>query len=174
MTVHGARRFELTGVFTHTHAHRYGSKHCDLADQFSGYGGTRRVGLTELCAALGIPAKTSVHGSDVGALWRAGEVDAIQRYVEEDVLATYLLWLHWSAARAGDDKLIAAPLADLSAWIEGRPDFAHLTGFATCRPALWARPRALVQIVSAALTHAERRAQQAADERAFAGERPIF
>lgn len=169
-----AHRFDLAGLFAHTHAHRYGARHCDLADQFSGYGGTRKTSLVELCSALGIPAKTSVHGTDVGLLWRAGEVEAIQHYVEEDVLATYLLWLHWSAARAGDDKLIVVPLADLVAWIESRADLAHLLPFAACRPALWARPRALAHMVGRTLADAERRARQAADERAFAGERPIF
>ncbi|PZO75002.1 MAG: hypothetical protein DI632_12595 [Sphingomonas hengshuiensis] len=169
-----ARQFELEGLAAHTHAPRYGARHCDLADQFSGYGGTRRVPLAELCERLGIPVKTSVHGSDVAALWRAGEIDAIRRYVEEDVLATYILWLHWSAGRAHDERRIAGPLADLAAWVEADATLAHLLPFATCSPALWARPRALHHVVSQALAAAERRVQIAADERAFAGERPIF
>lgn len=169
-----AQRFALEGLSTHTHAHRYGATHCDLADQFSGYGGTRRVSLVELCDALGIPAKTSVHGSDVGALWRDGDIDAIARYVREDVVATYILWLHWSAARANDESKIAVPLADLASWLERTPEFAHLSAFATCRPALWARARALFHVVKRSLSDAELRVRKAADERAFAGERPIF
>lgn len=167
-------QFELDGLSHHTHAHRYGPHHCDLADQFSGYGGTRRVGLAEICAALDIPVKTSTHGSDVGELWRAGDTDAIKRYVEEDVIATYLVWLHWAAFRANEEHRIAEPLADLAAWLEETPELAHLRGFATCRPALWARPRALHHRVIRALTDAERRVRQVADERAFAGERSIF
>lgn len=166
--------FDLEGLYTHTHAQRYHATHCDLADQFSGYGGTRRTGLVELCTALGIPVKTSTHGSDVGALWRAGEVEAIVHYVEEDVAATYILWLNWAAARACDDERIAVPLAEFALWLENAPDLAHLSAFATCRPALWARPRALFHQTRRALADAERRARQAADERAFAGERPIF
>jgi predicted PolB exonuclease-like 3'-5' exonuclease len=169
-----AGRFDLEGLSTHTHAHRFGREHCDLADQFSGYGGTRRVSLVELCNALGIPAKTSVHGSDVGALWRDGDIDAITRYVREDVIATYILWLHWSAARANDESKIAVPLADLASWLERSPEFAHLSAFATCRPALWARSRALFHVVKRSLKDAELRVRKAADERAFAGERPIF
>ena len=169
-----AHRFELKGLGVHTHAHRYGATHCDLADQFSGYGGTRRTSLAELCAPLGIPAKTSVHGSEVGALWRDGAIEAITAYVEEDVLATYLLWLHWAAARANDESLIAVPLADLARWIERTPDLAHLKPFAVCRPAIWARPRALFHTTRQSLSKAERRVQREADERAFAGEPPIF
>lgn len=168
-----AHRYCASGLSAHTHAHRYGSKHCDLADQFSGYGGTRRVPLSELCATLSIPVKTSTHGSDVGALWRAGEIETIKRYVEEDVLATYLLWLHWVAFRASDERRIVEPLADLAQWIEQDPTRSHLLPFATCRPAAWARSRVLFHRVSHALTGAERRAQQAADERAFSGQPPI-
>lgn len=169
-----AHKFELEGLFTHTHAQRYRAEHCDLADQFSGYGGTRKVGLSELCHTLGIPVKTSVHGSDVGALWRDGDIGSIAAYVQEDVIATYLLWLHWAAARAMDERRIAVPLADLARFIETAPQFAHLAPFATCPPALWARPRALTHKVKGALEDAERRVQRAADERAFAGEKPIF
>ena len=169
-----AGRFDLTGLSRQTHAHRYGRDHCDLADQFSGYGGTRRVPLSELCAALGVPVKTATHGSEVGALWRAGEVDAIRAYVEEDVLATYLVWLHWAAFRANDERKIAEPLTDLSRWIEREANLAHLKPFATCLPASRARPAALLRRVTDVLTAAQRRAQQAADERAFSGEPPIF
>lgn len=169
-----AGQFALDGLSHHTHAHRYGPHHCDLADQFSGYGGTRRVGLAEICAALDIPVKTSTHGSEVGDLWRASDTEAITRYVEEDVIATYLVWLHWAAFRANEEHRIVEPLADLSAWLESVPELEHLHGFATCRPALWARPRALRQRTARALIDAERRVRQAADERAFAGERPIF
>ncbi|MBN8816523.1 MAG: ribonuclease H-like domain-containing protein [Sphingomonas sp.] len=169
-----AQQFELAGLAAHTHAPRYGARHCDLADQFSGYGGTRRVPLAELCERLGIPVKTSVHGSDVASLWRAGDIDTIVRYVEEDVLATYVLWLHWAAGRASDERLIARPLADLATWIETTPHLAHLMPFAVCRPSLWARPRAIHLAVSHALAAAERRVQIAADERAFACDRPIF
>lgn len=162
-----AHRFDLGGLNNQTHAHRFGGDHCDLADQFSGYGATRRVPLSELCDTLGIPVKTSTDGSEVGALWRAGDVDAIASYVREDVIATYILWLYWTAARASDESRIAVPLAQLAVWIESRPEFEHLRIFATCKPALWARSRIHFHRVRQALASAERRAQQARDERAF-------
>lgn len=169
-----ARHFDLAGLSAHAQAGRYAATHCDLADQFSGYGSTRRVPLVELCQALSIPVKTSTHGSEVGDLWRRGDIGAIARYVGEDVIATYILWLHWSAFRANDERKIAEPLAGLVAWLERTPELEHLRSFATCPPAAWARPRALAHRVRSALTDAERRVRQAADERAFASERPIF
>jgi len=169
-----AGAFTLEGLYAHTHAPRYGARHCDLADQFAGYGGTRRVGLAELCETLAIPVKTSVHGADVGTLWRDGEVETIAAYVREDVVATYILWLHWAAARAGDERRIAEPLADLASFLESTSALAHLAGFATCRSARWARPRALLHRVTRARDDAARRVAQVADERAFAGEPPIF
>ncbi|KQM99376.1 hypothetical protein ASE78_17840 [Sphingomonas sp. Leaf25] len=167
------QQFELQGLGHHARAHRYGADHCDLADQFSGYGGTRKVPLIELCNALAIPVKTSVHGSDVGTLWHEGDIASIADYVREDVVATYILWLHWCAARTNDERKIAEPLADLAGYLETTSELAHLATFATCPPALWARPRALAHRVEAALRDAERRVIQHADERAFASGRIV-
>lgn len=167
------QQFQLEGLGHHARAHRYGADHCDLADQFSGYGGTRKVPLVELCNALSIPVKTNVHGSEVGTLWREGDTASIAAYVREDVAATYIVWLHWCAARANDERKIAEPLTDFARYLESTPELAHLAGFATCRPALWARPRALAQRVAAALRNAEQRVIQLADERAFANERTV-
>lgn len=169
-----AHRFDLEGLSHQTHAHRFGRDHLDLADQFSGYGGTKRVPLAELCHTLGIPIKTSVDGSEVGGLWRAGDIDAIARYVREDVIATYVLALYWFAFRANDERRIAVPLDALARWIERSPELAHLDVFATCRPSIWARSRAPFHAVTTAHAAAELRAQHARDERAFAGETPIF
>ena len=163
-------RFDLSGLSHHARAHRFGRSHCDLAEIYSLYGGTKRPSLSEICDRLGIPVKTSAHGSDVGALWRAGDVAAITRYCEEDVAATYCAWLAWHGWRHGDDGLIARPLAAFASWIERSPEHAHLMPFATSPLAVWARPRALALRVAATLKAAERRAQQAADERAFSGD----
>lgn len=121
-----------------------------------------------------IPVKTSVHGSDVGTLWQEGRVDAIARYCEEDVAATYCAWLAWHAWRHGDEALMSRPLAAFAHWIESASERAHLMPFAGCPNAIWARPRAVAFEVAAALNTAERRVQNAADERAFSGERSIF
>lgn len=160
-------RFDLSGLRTHAQAHRYGRTHCDLADQFSGYGATRTTSLAELCHALQIPIKTSVSGADVGTLWRAGRIADVEAYVREDVAATYILWLYWSAFRASDDRLIAVPLDAFARFIEQMPNLEHLLPFATCPPSLWARPRALFHRIAAARIAAEHRTRREEDERAF-------
>ncbi|WP_336966291.1 hypothetical protein [Sphingobium aquiterrae] len=89
--------FDLRGLAQQTQADRYGATHCDLADQFSSYGASRTLSLAAVREALQVPVKTAVHGDEVGDLWRAGDVGAIKRYVAEDTVATYLVWLHWIA-----------------------------------------------------------------------------
>lgn len=167
------RRFDLSGLSHHARAHRFGRSHCDLAEMYSLYGGTKRPSLSEICDRLGIPVKTSAHGSDVGALWRSGDVGAIIRYCEEDVAATYCAWLAWHAWRHSDEALIVRPLAAFARWIERLPERAHLMPFATSPSAAWATPRSLALEVATALKVAERRVQLAADERAFSGDAPF-
>ena len=168
------RRFDLSGLSHHARAPRFGRSHCDLAEMYSLYGGTKRPSLSEICDRLGIPVKTSTHGSDVGTLSRAGDVDAIARYCEEDVAATYCAWLAHHAWRHSDEALIVRPLAAFAKWIEASPERAHLMPFATMPMTAWARPRALALSVADALKYAERRVQRAADERAFSGEAAAF
>ena len=160
--------FAASGIAEHAHAGRFEPRHCDLADQFSGYGATRKVALAELCAPLGIPCKTSVHGSDVGALWRDGATETIGAYVEEDVAATYLLWLHWTAFRHSDEAAFALPLAAFAQWIElsGRD---HLLPFATSPPAIRARRVAPGQRVARMVTVAAREVEHDALEASFGG-----
>lgn len=122
------RRFDLGGLSHHARAHRFGRSHCDLAEMYSLYGGTKRPSLSEICDRLGIPVKTSVHGDDVGALWRAGKIDDIVRYYEEDVAATYCAWLAWYAWRHSDEGLIARPLAGFA---RGSND--HSSARTSCR-----------------------------------------
>ena len=168
------RRFSLSGLSHHARAHRFGRDHCDLAQMYSGYGATKTPSLAEICDKLEIPVKTSIHGSDVGALWAAGQVDAIKDYCEEDVAATYCAWLAWHAWRRSDEALLSRPMAAFAQWIERSPDCLHLLPFAACPTALWARPRALACRVSDAFVTAQQRMKREADERAFAGEPPIF
>jgi 3'-5' exonuclease len=161
--------FDASGLAQHAHAERFGREHCDLADQFSAYGATRKVGLAEICKPLCIPVKTSVHGSDVGSLWRAGQVDQIRHYVEEDVAATYLLWLHWVSFRHCREDLFALPLASFAQWIEQSSAHDHLLPFATCPPANRARNLAPGHRLTRAAKFAGTAVQQDADEAAFGG-----
>lgn len=157
--------FDLRNIARQANAGRFDVAHLDLMDAF---GSGRGTSLAELCSALGIPAKTTVSGGDVGSLWRSGNVAAIKAYVQEDVIATYILHLHAAAWRGGDERLLVLPLADLSLWIEGEPELQHLLPFATCRPALWARSRAPALRAEAALSDAALRLKRERDEAAFA------
>lgn len=160
--------FDHAGLARQAFAGRFEGAHCDLADQFGGLGGARPVALAEICHALDIPIKTSTSGGEVGALWRAGQYGAIRNYVREDVLATYLCWLHFIAFVKSDETRITLPLADLAAWLEREPGLAHLQPFAECRPARVARARAPVLRAATALASAKRRVTQERDEAAFA------
>lgn len=168
------RRFNLSGLSHHARAHRFGPDHCDLATMFGGHGATKTPSLAEICGRLGIPVKTSACGGDVAELWRAGDISAIKAYCEEDVAATYLVWLHWHAWRHSDETKISRPLAAFVKWIEREPGLQHLMPFATCEPARWARPRSIAADIDRALADADRRVRQAADERDFFDEDPIF
>ena len=160
--------FGLSGLARQASAGRFDGAHVDLADQFGGMGGSRPVALAEICHALDIPIKTSTSGGDVGELWRTRQYRAIREYVREDVLASYLAWLHLIAFVKSDEKLFTLPLADLSAWLKAEGGLAHLRPFADCRPARVARTRAPALRIEAALAEAERRAARERDEAAFA------
>lgn len=166
--------FALPGLARQAQAERFGNDHCDLADQFSKYGGTRRCSLAELCARLEIPVKTSTHGSEVGDLWRSGDIDSIARYVREDVVATWILWTFWSAFRANDESRIMLPLDDMARWLERTPEFEHLRAFSTCPPVLRARSRAPGLRFARALSDAELRLKRHRDDLAFDREPAIF
>lgn len=67
--------------------------HCDLADAFSDFGASAKVKMNELCAALGLPGKIGVDGSQVTEMFDAGKLQEIRDYCETDVINTYLLYL---------------------------------------------------------------------------------
>jgi len=73
------------------------SKHCDLLDQLSFYGGFRKFSLDFICTALGIesPKRQGVTGLDVNELHRKGDYKAIAEYNYRDLLATRELFLTW-------------------------------------------------------------------------------
>lgn len=156
--------YDLRNIARLADAGRYDATHLDILDAYGGRGSS----LAELCGALSIPVKTSTVGSDVGALWRRGDAKDIAHYVQEDVFATYLVFLHAIAWRQGDERLIALPLAELAAWIETQSRLQHLLPFATCRPAQWARSRAPMLRAQNALADADLRLRQVRDEAAFA------
>ncbi|MDA0617192.1 MAG: ribonuclease H-like domain-containing protein, partial [Proteobacteria bacterium] len=68
--------------------------HCDLIDAFSNFGSSARVKMSEVAALLGVPCKQTGSGNEVLQMHSDGKLEAICNYCEEDVLATYMLYLY--------------------------------------------------------------------------------
>ena len=77
---------------------RYSNQHVDLMDQFTWFGAfRRRFSLEVWCKALGVDQpKREMHGSDVAALYAAGEYMKIAQYCLGDAMATARLFDLWS------------------------------------------------------------------------------
>ena len=87
---------------------------------------------------IGLPGKTGVDGSQVAGIYRAGEIDTIQRYCLSDVAQTALLFLRFRLLQGtlAADEYLAATSSLLDALAaDGRVgdviagiDRPHLTG----------------------------------------------
>lgn len=77
--------------------HRYSiEKHCDLLDMFSNFGASARVKMAEVAALFKVPCKfNGISGSNVYELFKAGKIEEICNYCEDDVIATYILYLRF-------------------------------------------------------------------------------
>jgi len=83
-----ARSFEQSRNRYNTDAH------IDLMDLLSNFGAYRVVGgLNVLANLIGKPGKTGVDGSQIQAMYDAGETEAINNYCRCDVLDTYFVFL---------------------------------------------------------------------------------
>ena len=71
--------------------------HCDLLDQLTFYGASRRFNLDFYCRAFGIgsPKAGGITGLDLGPLYREGKYREIARYCIGDVIATAELYRRW-------------------------------------------------------------------------------
>jgi len=131
------RKFDASNLSNLWRAYKFGPYHCDLADQYSQFGSARGASLATLCAALDISVKQSAHGDEVGKLYESGEIETIKRYCEEDVAATYLLFLHWIAFRHSDADLLVTGCAHLARFIEAE-GLDHLLAHARYARTYWA------------------------------------
>ena len=78
--------------------YRYSSKeHCDLLEQLTFYGVTRRFNLDFYCKAYAIPTPKDkgYTGLELGELFRAGKYREIAHYCMGDVQATAALYRKW-------------------------------------------------------------------------------
>lgn len=74
--------------------YRYSKHNVDLVDEFSNYGASSWPKLKHLGQLIGIPFKQTGEGNEVLAMYRRGELDLIEHYCYEDVMATYVVWLY--------------------------------------------------------------------------------
>jgi predicted PolB exonuclease-like 3'-5' exonuclease len=78
---------------------RFHWRHLDLMDVLSGYQSRGRASLEDVAALLGLPGKVGMHGEEVWAHYRAGDLLAIRDYCEIDVINTYLIYLRFELIR---------------------------------------------------------------------------
>lgn len=74
--------------------YRYSSDNIDLLDEFSNYGASSWPKLKHLGYLIDIPFKQTGEGNEVLAMYRRNELPEIEHYCYEDVMATYVVWLH--------------------------------------------------------------------------------
>lgn len=74
--------------------YRYSRHNLDLVDEFSNYGASSWPKLKHLGQLIGIPFKQTGEGNQVLKMFRNGELDLIEHYCYEDVMATYIVWLY--------------------------------------------------------------------------------
>jgi len=74
------------------------SDHCDLLDQLSFYGATKKFNLDFYCKAFGIksPKSEGLTGLSLGPLFREGRYKEIADYCMGDVVATADLFRRWN------------------------------------------------------------------------------
>ncbi len=75
--------------------YRYSKDNVDLVDEFSNYGASSFPKLKHLGLLIGVPFKQTGEGNLVLEMYEKGELAKIEHYCLEDVIATYLIWLHY-------------------------------------------------------------------------------
>lgn len=75
--------------------YRFSKENIDLIDEFSNYGASSWPKLNHVSSLVGIPVKQTGHGNEVLKMFRENELEKIERYCYEDVVGTYLVWLHY-------------------------------------------------------------------------------
>lgn len=79
---------------THDIKYRFSKVNVDLMDEFSNFGASMAPKLKHLGLLIDIPFKQTAEGNAVYEMFKKGEIDQIEHYCYEDVMATYLVWLH--------------------------------------------------------------------------------
>jgi predicted PolB exonuclease-like 3'-5' exonuclease len=118
---------EEDGTFRYNnYLNRFHWRHIDLMDVLSGFQSRARAGLAEVAALLGFPGKLGFSGAQVWPAYLAGELEAIRRYCETDVLNTYLIYLRFQYLRGAlDAAALDAELERVRALLRGSSEPHH-------------------------------------------------
>jgi len=79
---------------THDIKYRFSRVNIDLMDEFSNFGASQGPKLKHLGLLIDLPFKQTGEGNAVFEMFKNGELAKIEHYCYEDVMATYLVWLH--------------------------------------------------------------------------------
>ena len=86
--------------------YRYSSEgHLDLCDVLADHGATRMTSLHGAARLIGLPGKDGVDGSQVEAMYRTGQIEALRGYCLSDVAQTAFVFLRYRLV-AGDIDLV--------------------------------------------------------------------
>jgi predicted PolB exonuclease-like 3'-5' exonuclease len=108
--------------------YRYSSDgHVDLCDVLADYGATRMTSLHGAARLIGLPGKDGVDGSQVEALYRTGQIEALRGYCLSDVAQTAFLFLRYRLLAGHLDRAAYTRAAsDLLAALTADPRLATL------------------------------------------------
>lgn len=130
LTAQATRNFCLPALTAAATESRYASaRHIDLADKYSNYGAARGASLASLCESLGVAAKVSAHGNEVGQMYDEGRITEIVQYCEGDVSNNLHLHANSRAMEKGDASYHAALVWQFSRWVHDQ-ELEHLKPFA--------------------------------------------
>ncbi len=93
-------KIPATGWFGDKRSTDYGYRysadvHCDLMDQLSVYGATRKAPLELFATAMGLAGKQGIDGSQVEKLYTENRLEELASYCEGDVMNLYGIHLRW-------------------------------------------------------------------------------
>ena len=80
--------------------YRFSANNVDLVDEFSNYGASAWPKLKHLGMLINIPFKQVSEGNVVYEQYVRGDFKDIENYCYEDVVATYIIWLHLEYTRS--------------------------------------------------------------------------
>lgn len=83
---------------------RFHWRHIDLMDVLAGFQPRARASLADTAALLGFPGKLGFSGDQVWDAYLNGQLLAVRRYCETDVLNTYLIFLRFQLLRGVIDS----------------------------------------------------------------------